>query len=108
MTEAQILNNNSLLPKFYVASDTLNVFVSDSYTLAKVGHVPSPIGALETQNYYPVMRSADGTTNLYGYTTDVAYNPSTEQFKVGAVRTTQSTDASGDITVDIYIDHPSA
>lgn len=107
MTQSEIVNNANPLPKFYVASDTLNVYVSDGSTIDKVGYVPTQIGSLETQNYYPLMTSSDGTTNLYGYTQDMIYNPSTKELKVGAIRTTQTTDSNtGDITIDLYAVSP--
>lgn len=107
MTKNEILNNVNLLPKFYVASDTLDIYVSDGTTLELVNEfIPVSIAGTETQNYYPIMRSADGTTNVKGYTTDVSYNPSTKQFAVGDFRVTQSL-SGNDTVVDIYIDSSS-
>ena len=96
MTESQIINASSLMAKIYVASDTLEMYVSDGTDLEKVNKFV-PVAISDNQNYYPVMRSADGT-QVKGYNTNFAYNPSSKTFTVGGMTVTQTSVTVGNTT----------
>jgi hypothetical protein len=106
MTESQIINNASLLPKFYIASDTLAVYVSDGTSVEKVNYKPVAINDNISKVYNPVMRSTDGTVSQ-GYTSQLSFNPSNKETIIGDMRIAQSTDSNtGDKTVNFYIVQP--